>query len=100
MEFAGSLTVKDLVLSLLSLRFDPWPGNAACHRPAKKKNKQTKKKPTKKQKNPQNFMKEIFKHIFIQVKGYYKPLSSTSRPIFNNCNIFFYLVHIPFYLII
>ena len=25
--FSGGLVVKDLVLSLLGLRFDPWPGN-------------------------------------------------------------------------
>lgn len=27
MEFPGGLSVKDLMLSLLSLGFDPWPGN-------------------------------------------------------------------------
>ena len=27
LEFPGGLTVKDLVLSLLWLRFDLWPGN-------------------------------------------------------------------------
>ena len=26
-EFPGGLEVKDLILSLLWLRFDPWPGN-------------------------------------------------------------------------
>ena len=25
--FPGGLVVRDLVLSLLQLRFDPWPGN-------------------------------------------------------------------------
>ena len=27
LEFPGGLAIKDLVLSLLWLRFDPWPGN-------------------------------------------------------------------------
>ena len=26
-EFPGGLAIKDLVLPLLSLRFDPWPRN-------------------------------------------------------------------------
>ena len=42
MEFPGRLAVKDLALSLLWLRFDPWPGNIhmlwGSQKPSKTKN--------------------------------------------------------------
>ena len=31
-ELPGGILVKDLVLSLLWLKFDPWPGTSACSR--------------------------------------------------------------------
>ena len=41
LEFPGGLVVKDLVLSVLWLGFDPWPGNFCTSRgwPKKKKKK-------------------------------------------------------------
>ena len=44
MEFPGSLVVKDLVLSLLWLEFNPWPENV-CMPQAWPKNKEKKNQP-------------------------------------------------------
>ena len=49
-ELPGGLAVKDLMLSLLWLRFDPWPGSfhmSACHGYSQKKKKKKKKKENK-----------------------------------------------------